>query len=85
MHAVFNLTGGTCIEGRLLLDLAWEDRAYVDTVLPFSLRSAPKIVNAIVDTLQWVMVNKGLGIVFHYLDDFYYSWDPPVRIVSASE
>ena len=37
---------------------------------PFGLRSAPKIFSAVVDALQWVMLDSGVSIVDHYLDDF---------------
>ena len=36
-----------------LLDVEWEDRVYYDTKLPFGLRSAPKIFNAVADGLEW--------------------------------
>jgi len=38
-------------------------------VLPFGLRSAPKIYNAVADALQWILRREGIDI-FHYLDDF---------------
>ena len=37
---------------------------------PFSLRSAPKIFTAVADALQWALLNNGVTIVDHYLDDF---------------
>ena len=39
---------------RLLFGMVWEDQLYVDTVLPFGLRSAPKIFTAIADAAEWV-------------------------------
>ena len=57
-------------EDRLLLGVAWREQVYVDSVLPFGLRSAPKIFNAVADALQWVMLSKGVRFIFHYLDDF---------------
>ena len=42
----------------------------MDTVLPFGLRSAPKIFHVIVDVLEWVCRNKGVTYMLHYLDDF---------------
>ena len=57
-------------EDRLLLGLEWEGKVFVEMVLPFGLRSAPKIFNAVADALQWVMISKGIKAVFHYLDDF---------------
>jgi hypothetical protein len=55
---------------RPLLGVRWDGAFYVDGVLPFGLRSAPKIFTAVADALQWVMVDKGVSAVDHYLDDF---------------
>ena len=55
------------------LGMRWRDRVLVDTCLPFGLRSAPKIVNATADTLEWMIANEGKDVVefvIHYLDDF---------------
>ena len=35
-----------------LLDIQWEDAVYIDRMLPFGLRSAPKIFPAVADALQ---------------------------------
>ena len=43
---------------------------YVDTVLPFGLRSAPKVFNAVADALEWIMQKHGILHTLHYLDDF---------------
>ena len=40
-------------DDRPLLGMMWRDKLYVDTTLPFGLRSAPKILNAVADALQW--------------------------------
>lgn len=42
---------------------------YVDTALPFSPRSAPKIT-AVADTVEWILKFEGVNFVIHYLDDF---------------
>lgn len=39
-------------------------------MLPFGLRSAPKIFNAVADGLEWYLRKCGVRHVFHYLDDF---------------
>ena len=39
---------------RHLLGLSWEGQLYVDAVLTFGLRSAPKMFNALADALQWI-------------------------------
>ena len=57
-------------DDRLLLGMEWEGAQFVDTVLPFGLRSAPKIFNAVADALQWILRNRGVKRVFHYLDDY---------------
>lgn len=53
-----------------LLGMSWEGNRYVDTVLPFDLRSAPKIFSAIADTLEWITLHAGVSVLIHYLDDF---------------
>jgi hypothetical protein len=57
-------------QDRYLLGVEWEGRHYVDSALPFGLRSAPKIFTAVADALQWVMLDGGVSAVDHYLDDF---------------
>ena len=57
-------------EDRHLLAVQWEGQTYIDKVLPFGLRSAPLIFTAIADALQWIMTERGVRPVFHYLDDF---------------
>ena len=55
---------------RRLLGMTWEDKFFVDTVLPFGLRSAPKIFSAVADTLEWIALRAGVTELLHYLDDF---------------
>lgn len=57
-------------EDRLLLGMQWREQLYIDTVLPFGLRSAPKLFSAVADALQWIIRSRGPRLVFHYLDDF---------------
>lgn len=57
-------------EDRLLLGMFWDGKVFVDTVLPFGLRSAPKIFTAIADVLEWAVRQRGVQTVLHYLDDF---------------
>ena len=54
----------------LLLGMRWQGGVYVDKALPFGLRSAPKIFNAVADGLAWILQNSGVRLVLHYLDDF---------------
>ena len=44
---------------------------YVDTTLPFGLRSAPKIFNAVADALEWILREQGIVHIWHYHDDFF--------------
>ena len=57
-------------DDRLLLGMEWKGQWYVDTALPFGLRSAPKIFTALADGLIWIMFNQGVRSAIHYLDDY---------------
>ena len=41
-------------DDRWLLGMRWEDALFVDTELPFGLRSSPKIFTGVVDALEWI-------------------------------
>ena len=56
-----------------LLGMAWRGGVYLDTALPFGLRSAPKIFSAVADALLWSMYEAGLTFGLHYLDDFFFA------------
>ena len=55
---------------RLLLGMEWQGNIFIDTRLPFGLRSVPLIFTAIADTLEWVVKQQGVQYLYHYLDDF---------------
>ena len=57
-------------QDRALLGMLWNDLVFVDTTLPFGLRSAPLIFTAIADAAQWIMQRRGASYVFHYIDDY---------------
>ena len=57
-------------DNRLLLAMRWRGKLYLDTVLPFGLRSAPKIFSAIADALGWILLRMGVTACIHYLDNF---------------
>ena len=57
-------------EDRPLLGMLWDGGLFIDSVLPFGLRSAPKIFTALADALEWIVRQAGVETVFHYLDDF---------------
>ena len=48
-------------EDQLLLGMVWDDSLFVDSALPFGLRSAP---------LKWLIRQEGVESIVHYLDDF---------------
>ena len=52
------------------LGMQWQGRVYVDGMLPFELRSVPKIFNDVADALEWCVKQGGVEFLFHYLDDF---------------
>jgi len=55
---------------RHLLAMKWCKLLYIDMCLPFGLRSAPKLFNILADLLSWIMEQKGVSSIMHYLDDF---------------
>ena len=56
--------------------MSWWGEVYINTVLPFGLRSAPKIFTAVADALQWILQRKGLHFLMHYLVDFLFLGRP---------
>lgn len=57
-------------QDRSLLGMQWDGTIYVDSVLPFGLRLAPKIFPSISDSLEWILRLNQVSHVLHYLDDF---------------
>ena len=57
-------------QDRVLQAMRWKGRIYVDPMLPFGLRSAPKIFNTVADALNWHLKRSGIPYILHYLDDF---------------
>ena len=57
-------------DDRWLLEMVWSGALFIDTALPFGLRSACKIFNAVADAVKWILKEAGISVVFHYLDDF---------------
>ena len=55
---------------RHLLGMEWKGATYIDSALPFGLRSAPQIFNALADALQWILQQHGVSHLWHYLDDY---------------
>ena len=50
--------------------MMWKGRVYIDNTLPFGLRSAPKLFSAVADAFLWVLRQRGIQYIFHYVDDF---------------
>ena len=50
-------------------------------MLPFGLRSAPKIFNAVADALEWCNRHQGVQHIFHYLDNIIVIGAPPLPCV----
>ena len=53
-----------------LLGMEWRKHIYIDTCLPFGLRSAPKLFNTLADLLSWIVEQQGVSLSLHYLDEF---------------
>ncbi len=57
-------------DDRWLLGMSWDRKLFIDTQLPFGLRSAPKIFTALADAAEWIVLKDSGGTLLHYLDDF---------------
>ena len=57
-------------DDRLLMGMLWRKNLYIDTALPFGLWSAPKLLTALADAIEWIVKNNGITFIIHYLDDF---------------
>ena len=55
---------------RHLLGMRWKEYSFIDTCLPFGLRSAPRLFNVMADLLTGILHRQGVTFVIHYLDDF---------------
>ena len=54
-----------------LLGICWRGKYYIDTCLPFGLRSAPCIFNRLASAIRWILHNNHkVEYLLHYLDDF---------------
>ena len=55
-----------------LVGIFWKQKFYVDTCLPFGLRSALYLFNRLSIALHWILEqNYGVDHLLHYLDDFF--------------
>ena len=64
---------------RHLLAMEWRGGVYIDTCLPFGLRSALKLFNVMADLLEWILQHQGVSFLLHYLDDFLTMGSPQSR------
>ena len=71
-------------QGRWLLGMQWQGQYYVDKVLPFGLRFAPKIFCAISDGLEWALHQRGVRYLAKYIDDFLVTGPPDSPICQDS-
>ena len=55
---------------RHLLAMEWNGGVYIDTCLPFGLRSASKLFKILADLFSWLLDQQGASPTIHYLDDF---------------
>ena len=69
---------------RVLQAVQWEGKIYADPMLPFGLRSAPKIFNTVADALEWVLHHQGVNICEHYLDDYIVARPPESPVCQQS-
>ena len=58
------------------IGMQWKGQYYMDTRLPFGLRSAPKLFTALADAAQWLIRTRGVTCCLHYLDDYFFV-EPP--------
>ena len=63
-------------DDRLLLRMEWKGQLFIDTALPFGLRSAPKVFTAVADALMWIFRKYGVCAGIHYLDDYLFVGAP---------
>ena len=71
-------------DDRWLMGMYWDGALYIDTALPFGLRSAPKIFTAIADAAEWIVRQAGVNFIMHYLDDFLVLGAPASRECSVA-
>ena len=64
------------LQDHILLGMRWRNKYYVDTRLPFGLRSAPLLFSSATEALEWAVRESGFDHVFHYIDDFVWVGPP---------
>ena len=64
-------------QDRPLQAVRWQGHIFIDPMLPFGLRSAPKIFNSMADALNWHLQQAGIAVIRHYLDNYIIVPPPP--------
>ena len=67
-----------------LLAMCWRNQIFVDTCLPFCMRSAPKLFNILADLLSRILEQHGVTRLLHYLDDFLLMGPPQSPICQSN-
>ena len=67
-----------------LLSMRWQGSLFVDCSLPFGLHSAPLILSAVADALEWIARSRGATNIFHYIDDFIMVGSPQSEVCELS-
>ncbi len=57
-------------DDRHLLGMRWNNQFFIDTTLPFGLRSATKNFCAIADAVEWILLHQRVSWSLHNFDDF---------------
>ena len=57
-------------DNRWLLGMQWEVALFVESAIPFGLRSAPKLFTSVADAVKWIVEQEGVSLIMHYLHDF---------------
>ena len=53
-----------------LLAFQWQGVTYIDKAFSFGLCSAPKLFSGLTDAMMWFLLERGVELSLHYLDDF---------------
>ena len=72
-------------DDQLLLGTRWHGIKLINLALPFGLRSAPKIFNAVADFLAWMLHCEGVSPHIHHLDDFLVFGSPQSNIAAVAK
>ena len=68
-----------------LLEMQWRGKFYIDTFLPFGLRSVPFLFNQLSVAIHWILQHKySVYHLLHYLDDFFTAGAPASQECSSN-